>query len=100
MRVRRVLIEKIPLVPTKGAMVSRVSELGHIISECQEEIKRLRESCRHDKYDIGYYSWRIGCMDLKRMCSYCRIPIGEPSPEEQQKYYSEYGNILNRPIIV
>lgn len=96
---RRVLIEKIPLVPKKEAIGARVEELRHIISECQEEINELKSLCLHEKYEVGYYSWRIGSMDLRRICSYCKEVLGEhPSTLEQTDYYNANGNILNRQV--
>ncbi|MDP2692823.1 MAG: hypothetical protein Q8O88_04255 [bacterium] len=86
MSTRRVLIEKIPATSQGKALKSRMIDLSKTISECKEEMKRLRELCKHEKYELGNYSWRIGHIELKKLCSYCWTSLGDPSIEEREAY--------------
>jgi len=97
MNSRRALIEKVTAFPKKSALNFRIRELRNIISECQDEIKTLQTLCLHEQYDVVYYSWRIGSMELRRTCSYCNeLLVEHPSISEQEDYYSKHGNVLNR----
>jgi hypothetical protein len=86
MGTRRVLIEKLPEAPTGKALHSRMMDLSRTITECQQEMEELRKLCKHEKYELGNYSWRIGSIELKKLCSYCWEVLGDPSDEERKAY--------------
>jgi len=53
---------------------------------CTAEIDRLKKLCTHDKYELGYYSWRIGSCDIKKICAYCGEILGDPEFEEGREF--------------
>ena len=69
----------------------RVTEIYKELETLQEELKDLKKNCSHDSYRIGYFSWRIGCIDTKKLCSHCDEVLGEPSIEEADAFEKEHG---------
>jgi hypothetical protein len=67
----------------------RVGEIYDTIDKLQKELDLLREECSHDDYEVGYYSWRIGSLSIKRICKYCGEVLGEPTKEEQEQFLNE-----------
>ena len=53
---------------------------------CSEEIKRCQSLCTHDKYELSNYSWRPGCIDIKKFCAYCGVILGDPDFEEGREF--------------
>lgn len=63
--------------------MGRVEELFQVIKEAHEEISKIQGECKHEDWDIGYYSWRPGNIEIRRICKFCRAPLGvPPTPEE------------------
>lgn len=70
---------------------NRVHEIYENIESLEKELKRLKKKCSHDSYRVGYYSWRIGSIDVTKLCNYCDKMLGKPSTEEIEKFNSENG---------
>lgn len=60
----------------------RVGEIHLSLRKLKEELGTIKENCSHDNYHIGNWSWRVGAIDLARICNYCQDNIGEPNEEE------------------
>ena len=65
---------------------TRVAEIYALKIKLDEEIAQLQSECQHPEYEVGWYSWRIGCMELKRICCHCRKILGDPSDKERFEY--------------
>lgn len=63
--------------------MGQVENLFNTIKECHESIAKIQASCDHKDWDIGYYSWVPGAIDIRRICKDCRAPLGiPPTPGE------------------
>lgn len=49
----------------------RKKELFKIIKEAQEELKKLRQDCKHPNTEECIYQWRIGSTVPTTICSDC-----------------------------
>lgn len=45
------------------------------IKKSQERLSELRDICKHEKTELGNYSWRVGTYHLADICIYCGKPI-------------------------
>lgn len=52
------------------------------IKMAEAVLATARANCPHPSYRIGLYSWRIGCIDKKRLCDECDSVLGDPTIEE------------------
>lgn len=73
----------------------RIAEIVILREELLKELKALQESCTHDEYHIGTYSWRIGAFDNKRICLECGEILGDPSDNETDEFNKEINNDKN-----
>jgi hypothetical protein len=48
----------------------------------EKQVAEMQSKCDHPEYQIMYYSWRIGCMEPMRFCSFCGKMLDKPSREE------------------
>lgn len=55
-----------------------IDQLYKVIKDSQEEIKTLREKCKHEETFEGNYSWRIGSIVNATICSFCGEVIKTP----------------------
>ncbi len=76
----------------------RIREINKIREDLLNELKALQESCTHEEYHIGTYSWRIGCYDQKRICLECGHILTDPSKEELEDFNNE-NDELNKEYI-
>jgi hypothetical protein len=65
---------------------SRIFELYEIIRNAQNELEELRKSCTHQNYNVGYYSWRVGAMEVARICTDCDACLPGITPEEIEAF--------------
>ena len=65
---------------------NRVDELCKIIQSSKLELDELRRKCPHSEHHIGNYSYRIGQIDLMRICNYCYAPLGKPTKGEIDEF--------------
>jgi hypothetical protein len=59
-----------------------VSDYQNDIQKAQEKIRKIQESCTHNNFFTGMYSWRPGAMAPSRICSDCNLPLGNITQEE------------------
>jgi hypothetical protein len=59
------------------------------ITAAQKEIEEIRAKCTHPKYKVGWYSWRIGAMDPKRLCVDCDQILEGVTEEEARVLRAE-----------
>jgi hypothetical protein len=59
-----------------------VSEHTVFMERYQREISELQKACTHEKYQVGWYSYRIGANSLMQICECCGHIIGPPTREE------------------
>ena len=64
----------------------RVDEIYDTIKSLQKELDDLRNICSHEDYNVGYFSWRPGNMDVVKICSHCSKNIGPASKEESGEF--------------
>lgn len=65
----------------------QIAEQIKIIGDATAKLEELRESCEHKEgYTVGWFSWRVGAMDLSRICGVCKMPSGDPSDEERATF--------------
>lgn len=75
-------------------MKNRIDEINELRKQLDDEIKMIQETCTHDEYHIGIYSWRIGSYNLNRICEKCyTVRLGTPSKEEEDNYYAEMNEL-------
>lgn len=67
----------------------KLEKLREKLVECQQEIEEIQNSCPHNQYKIGLFSWREGSYDLMRICNECSIPLGNPNGNEIDDYNNE-----------
>ncbi len=60
----------------------RISEIDAERFVLAQEREMLQRECPHDKYEVQWFSWRIGAKDLRRICVDCSKVVGNPSEEE------------------
>ena len=68
--------------------------MNEIIAEREvlfQELKLLRETCKHDSYRIGNWSWRPGAIDVVKICNHCDENLGAPSKEERELFINSQG---------
>jgi len=53
------------------------------ISECQRELKKIQDSCTHQKKDIKFIDYQRG---VRYVCQNCKLVLGWPSKEEVDKW--------------
>jgi hypothetical protein len=41
------------------------------IKTAEEKLQKIRKTCAHKKWHVGWYSWRIGSMTPQRICNRC-----------------------------
>ncbi len=68
---------------------SRVKEINESIKSLQDELTKIKSECSHDNYHVGFYSWRVGVVDVVKICDYCSENIGLPSKKEVDKFLEE-----------
>lgn len=67
----------------------RIAELLETLRLTNDELDALRKQCAHDgPYFIGNWSWRVGSWSTKRICTLCKMPCGEPTSEEIERWRS------------
>ena len=69
----------------------QVETLFAVIAGANAELERLRGSCPHPSYLVGYYDFAgdRSRMRLQRICNDCFAPIGAPSFEEDANFRLE-----------
>ena len=69
---KKMKIECISLQDMTGdEILKRCNEMYLQISDAGNELKRLREICKHEKTFYGNYEYRIGATFPATICSYC-----------------------------
>ena len=65
-----------------------LERLREQLASIEHEIRVLVRTCPHDKgYHVGYWSWRIGSMDVMKICNECCSTVGSPSQDELKRFY-------------
>ena len=54
-----------------------IDELYKQAEKIQGQIDTFRQNCKHERQFDGWYSWRLGTILWKRMCSECDQPVGD-----------------------
>ncbi len=70
-------------------MIERVKEIHNQIKELQDELGIIKKECSHNKYNIGFYSYRIGSTEISKICDDCGENIGIPSKKEVDEFLKE-----------
>ena len=52
------------------------------IKEAENELKILRNSCKHSEYQIKDVNFGVGVFRLRKICKFCDEIIGLPSKED------------------
>jgi len=67
----------------------RINQINSKIAELNEKREAIIKECKHEKYRIANYSWRIGVIDVVRMCSICDEHLGFTSEKEFEQFREE-----------
>jgi len=68
----------------------RITMLQEEIQLAQEEITNIQESCEHSEYRLGKYSWRIGNVNVRRICNICdKVLLTYPTDDELEQFKEE-----------
>jgi len=78
-------------------IMNRKDEIYQELKALNDELKDIRENCKHPTYTISTFSWRVGSFDNMRMCVECDEVLGEPSEKELEEFNQEI--IDKTPII-
>lgn len=63
---------------------SKIAQLLTIISTLQTKLDELRSGCNHTGgYHVGNWSWRVGCLEVRRICNTCQMPTKDPVSNEE-----------------
>lgn len=68
---------------------TKVKEIKESIKLLQDELAKIKSECTHKDYHVGFYSWRIGVVDVVKICDYCSENIGLPGKKEVDKFLEE-----------
>jgi hypothetical protein len=82
--------------------MNRKDEIYQELKALNDELKDIRENCKHPTYTISTFSWRVGCFDNMRMCTECGDTLGEPSEKELDEFNQEITDktpIVEEPIV-
>ena len=63
--------------------MGKADNLLNKISECQRELKKIQDSCTHQKKDIKFIDYQRG---VRYVCQNCKLVLGWPSKEEVGKW--------------
>ena len=66
-------------------MNPRIQELFDIIKKANDELNEIRKTCSHPNYYKGLWSWRVGCINVTKICSECNDFI-EYVDDDIEKY--------------
>jgi len=69
--------------------MSRADELYEVIRVANAELEQIRKACDHIGYHVGWYSWRLGSMEPRRICDVCHADIAEPSQLEINQFMAQ-----------
>jgi hypothetical protein len=73
-------------------MNTRIQDLFKQIADAQQEIAEIREDCPHMHYELGLWSWRIGCVNIRRICTECGdVLTGQITEEERNEFNKTNG---------
>lgn len=63
--------------------------LGQSI-KIQAELAKLREGCLHNEgYFIGYWSYRVGAVEISRICDTCQMAIEGITSDEINQFVKD-----------
>ena len=66
--------------------MGKADNLLNKISECQRELKKIQDSCTHQKKDIRFIDYRKG---VRYVCQNCKLVLGWPSKKEVDRWSSK-----------
>lgn len=67
----------------------RLNQINNKIRELEEERDTMQKECKHESYRIVNYSWRIGALDVVRLCTICDNHLGLASHDECKIFQTE-----------
>jgi hypothetical protein len=69
-----------------------VDKLYKTIQNAEKKLAKIRAKCKHKKFTVRMYSWRIGSMQPQRLCNRCdSIVPGITDLEAKPFFDSLYG---------
>ena len=60
----------------------KIKDLQNQIQSLQNELEGEREGCTHPSYKVGYWLWRVGSINVSRICCECLMEIQGITDEE------------------
>lgn len=78
----------------------RIDEINIQRTKFNSEIRELQERCKHEEYNIDYYSWRIGSMSIAKLCKFCYKNLGQPTTEELNNFNDIIGLLRRNNVSV
>ena len=67
-------------------MTPRMAELYEIIKNSGLEIEKIQKECLHPNFEVGWYSWRAGALDVRRSCLECMGFVDGLTEEEEKEF--------------
>ena len=66
-----------------------VDKLYTQIEEAQKNLDTIRQECKHEKFRLGLYSWRVGSVVPQRICEECDAVVPGITEEEVKQVMDE-----------
>ena len=66
-----------------------VDKIYKRMNSAQRDFDKLRSGCSHPSYYVGWYSWRVGNREPRRLCTECDATIEGITEAEAHKFYKE-----------
>jgi len=64
-----------------------IAKLINDLGQTKSKLEELRSGCAHDEgYYVGWWSWRIGAMEVAQICDICQMPTGKMEDEEKRSF--------------
>lgn len=76
----------------RKASTETVQQYQRQIELAQKKIEELQTKCKHDKFEVMFYSWRPGAMQPSHICVKCDKFLGDATEEESKTLWSTFYN--------
>jgi|GEM_PF-5186773 hypothetical protein len=71
-----------------------VDKIYKRMNSAQRDLDKLRSGCSHPSYYVGWYSWRAGNMEPRRLCLECDAVLEGITKAETDKFYKESESLV------
>jgi hypothetical protein len=68
-----------------------VEQYQQDIRKAQAKIEELQAKCKHESYNVMFYSWRPGAMQPSHICTTCSKYLGSATEAESKDLWDSSG---------